>query len=565
MFSFVTFAIIVFRPSSSLNALGAAALLILLNRPRDLFDPSFQLTFLSVLAIVALAWPLIQKLTAIGNWYPTRNAPYPPNCSQWLKSLSEILFWSERDWKSELQRSSHHYRLRKSAAAIWLDRFRLQRALRYIFCAVVISLSVQLMLLPLMVVYFHRVSLSSIVLNICVSALLALLTLIATVALIVQQFSPSLAAPFGAVANSVNSLMVYSVEPFTRLGVDSIRLPEYSSVLSTTYVLYYLPLLFLLVAISRWQPMDRPKHFQPRSRTLVVAATLQVALVAVVVLHPGSGRSADGRLHVEFLDVGQGDSALVIMPDGATMLIDGGGRPNFFQRSDGEASTREQRSIGETVVSEYLWWRGLDRLDYVLATHADADHIDGLNDVVRNFSVRSAIVARTPPNDAEFLRFTETLRLTNTPVTTVGVGDVLSFGPVSAEVLGPVTNADSYGNDDSLVLRINFGERVILLTGDVEKRAEASLVNSGRALKTDVIKVAHHGSRTSSTEAFVNATRPHVAIISVGLTSMFGHPHKEVVERWRAHGAQVLTTGQCGTISVSTDGVDLKLQTYVKC
>jgi competence protein ComEC len=103
------------------------------------------------------------------------------------------------------------------------------------------------------------------------------------------------------------------------------------------------------------------------------------------------------------------------------------------------------------------------------------------------------------------------------------------------------------------------------LTGDVEKRAEASLVNSGRALKTDVIKVAHHGSRTSSTEAFVNATGPSVAIISVGLTSMFGHPHKEVVERWQANSAKVLTTGRCGTITVSTDGKDLSANTYVKC
>jgi competence protein ComEC len=174
-------------------------------------------------------------------------------------------------------------------------------------------------------------------------------------------------------------------------------------------------------------------------------------------------------------------------------------------------------------------------------------------------------VARTPSNDAEFARFAQTLNVTKTPLTIVGVGDVLSFGPVSVDVLAPVMNGDSSGNDDSLVLRVKFGERAILLTGDIEKRAEASLVTSGRALDTDVIKVPHHGSRTSSTEPFVNATRPRIAIISVGLTSMFGHPHKEVVDRWKANGAQVLTTGKCGTISVSTDGKDLKLKTYVEC
>jgi competence protein ComEC len=565
MFTFVTFASVVFRPSSSLNALGGAALLILCCRPRDLFDPSFQLTFLSVLAIISIAWPIIQRLSEIGKWHPTRATPYPPNCSRWLKSFSEILFWSQRAWQEEQKRSTHSYRLTKSSVAVWLDQYRLQTMLRYVFCAVLVSLTVQLMLLPLMVVYFHRLSLSSIVLNICVSALLGLLSLLAGLALILQYLNTSLAVPLIFAANITNSVMVHSVEPFRTLGLDSLRVPEFSASLKAIYFAYYAPLLWLLIRLARWQPLGQLKASNPLNQATLIAAVLQGTLVALVIFHPWSAPPVDGRLRVEFLDVGQGDSALVTMPDGATMLIDGGGRLNFFQASAGQVPTREQRSIGETVVSEYLWWRGLDRVDYVLATHADADHMDGLNDVVRNFSVRSAIVARTPANDAEFTRFTETLKLTNTPVTTVGVGDVLSFGPVSAEVLGPVTNTDSYGNDDSLVLRIKFGERAILLTGDVEKRAEASLVNSGRALKTDVIKVAHHGSRTSSTEAFVNATGPSVAIISVGLTSMFGHPHKEVVERWQANSAKVLTTGRCGTITVSTDGKDLSANTYVKC
>ena len=320
MFTFVTFASVIFRHSSSLNALGAAALLILIFRPRDLFDPSFQLTFLSVLAIVALAWPIIQRLSAIGKWYPTRHAPYPPTCSRWVKSLSEILFWSQREWKTELKRSTHNYRLQKSSVAVWLDRYRLQRALRYVFCAVVISLSVQLVLLPLMVVYFHRVSLAAIVLNIVVGALLALLTLLSAVAVIFQQFSASLALPFVIASNSINSLMVHSVVPFTRIGVDSIRLPDYTSTLRASYFFYYVPLSWLLMSLSRWQPLGRPE-VKPKSISTYGTVLLQLILVGVVVFHPGSAVAGDGRLHVEFLDVGQGDSALVIMPDGTTMLV----------------------------------------------------------------------------------------------------------------------------------------------------------------------------------------------------------------------------------------------------
>ncbi|HJU53183.1 MAG TPA: hypothetical protein VJ715_01380, partial [Pyrinomonadaceae bacterium] len=141
------------------------------------------------------------------------------------------------------------------------------------------------------------------------------------------------------------------------------------------------------------------------------------------------------------------------------------------------------------------------------------------------------------------------------------------FGAVEADVLWPTRAQDSSepsGNNDSLVLRLRYGQRTFLLTGDIERQAEAALVNDPAELRSDVVKVAHHGSKTSSMEAFVKATHPSYAVISVGLDSVFGHPHQEVVERWRASGAQVLTTGQRGTITISTDGTDLKVETLVK-
>jgi competence protein ComEC len=232
------------------------------------------------------------------------------------------------------------------------------------------------------------------------------------------------------------------------------------------------------------------------------------------------------------------------------LLVDGGGN-----------LTEASRRIGETVVSEYLWWRGLSEIDYVLATHADADHIDGLNDVLRNFSVRSALVARTPADDPEFLKFSQTLAQTRTHLETIQAGDTIRFGEVEINVLWPPAGGDTSANNDSVVLRIQFGERSMLLTGDIEKAAEQSIVSS--QLKADVVKVPHHGSKTSSTAAFVSATKPTFAIISVGQQSMFGHPHKEVVERWQSNGATVLTTGNCGTITVATDGKELTLKTFV--
>ena len=118
-------------------------------------------------------------------------------------------------------------------------------------------------------------------------------------------------------------------------------------------------------------------------------------------------------------------------------------------------------------------------------------------------------------------------------------------------------------NNDSVVLRFNFGEKRILFTGDVEKEAELAMLSEGLDLRSDMVKVAHHGSKTSSVEQLVEATRPEIAIISVGRSSIFGHPNKDVVERWRAGGAQVMTTGEKGTISVVTDGRELGMSTFL--
>jgi competence protein ComEC len=549
MFSFAGLAAIVFRQATSLNALGGAALVLLIRSPKEIFDPSFQLTFLSVLAIVALAWPLLSRLSAIGAWYPKRSTPYPPACSQLLKSFCELLFWSEKEWRQELSRSTHKCRLFKTGYATWLERFHLQAGLRYVFGAVLVSASVQLVLLPLLIIYFHRLSFASLILNIIVSVLLAALVTIALLALLASQISPAIAAPLIKCADAINWLMVHSVDPFSRVSWTTLRLPEYSGSLSLVYLLYFLPLLLLVIALAHWQPLalGAQRHCKLH-RYVLPALFVQLLLFAVLLLHPLTRGGADGRLRVDFLDVGQGDSALVTMPDGTTLLVDGGGN-----------TTESTRRIGETVVSEYLWWRGFSDIDYVLATHADADHIDGLNDVLKNFAVRGALVARHPANDPEFATFAQTLVNTKTPLETIQAGDVIHFGNVQVSVLWPPAGGDTSTNNDSIVLRLQFGERSILLTGDIERAAEQSLVNLQRV---DVVKVPHHGSKTSSTVDFVHTTKPQYAIISVGRDSIFGHPHREVVERWHANGATVLTTGHCGTITVTTDGHDLSLKQY---
>jgi len=409
------------------------------------------------------------------------------------------------------------------------------------------------MLLPLMIVYFHRLSLSSLVLNIVVSALLAALVGVALLALLLSTVSASLAAPLFKLTDAIDWAMVHSVDPFSSFGLASLRLPEYSGSAALIYVLYYLPLLFLIVALLHWQPLASRRQRECKlQRYVPLLSFVQLMLLTVLVAHPLSTNRNDGKLRVDFLDVGQGDSALITMPEGTTLLIDGGGN-----------TTDTARRIGETVVSEYLWWRGLSHIDYVLATHADADHIDGLNDVLKNFSVSAALIARRPSDDPEFEKFAQTLTQTGTYSETIQAGDLIRVGDSELSVLWPPANGDTSMNNDSIVLRIQLGERSILLTGDIEQAAERSLLVSQQQLHADVVKVPHHGSKTSSTEGFVLATKPTFAIISVGRNSRFGHPHKDVVDRWRSNGATVLKTGECGTITVSTNGKELNLEAFI--
>jgi competence protein ComEC len=616
MFTVVLLAPLLSRRASSLNALSGVGIALLVWRPSDLLDPSFQLTFVSVLAIVTLAWPLLQKLSEVGSWRPTRETPYPPSCAPWLRSFCESLYWSEHQGQRELERANYSYRLFKSPLAATLERFHLQRLLRYAFGAVLVSAAVQIALLPFLVIYFHRVSFASFLLNIGVSILMGVVAAIAALGLLIAQLSSTLAGPFISAANALNSIMVHSVDPFAKLGAASIRLPEYTGWGWAVYVLYYVPLTMLTVSLWRWRPLSlqesrkqtlrffanplrslrlkrgKRKALTARSakdpqrrakvslsirRTTVLALLAQLLAIAVIVFHPWSEGRPEGKLRIDFLDVGQGDSALVTFPDNTTLLIDGGGRPGPFKTraspedekgTGDEQFERDSRSIGESVVSEYLWWRGLDRIDYILATHADADHIDGLNDVARNFRVRAALVARTPNRDPEYARFAETLSARGIPVRLIGAGDEMIFGNASLSVLWPIASTDqnlSSGNNDSLVLRLRLGNRAILLTGDIEAPAE-SLVGAEilrESFGADIVKVAHHGSKSSSTESFIAATHPIIAVISVGLTSIFGHPNPAVVERWKASGAQVWTTGKSGTITVITNGSELEVRGFV--
>ena len=573
MFTVWYFAYVVFRQANLLNTLALSALILLIWHPSDIFNQSFQLTFMCVLAIVGMSLPLLEKMKEIGNWHPKTENPIPPKAPKWLKTLCETLYWSEKNWQLELSRSVWQCRLFKTPYAEKLEHWKLQKILRYAFETLIVSVIVQAWLIPFAVLYFHRISVVSVLLNVPVGALMAIESLTASIGVLIVQFSEILAAPFIWLTEILNWLILNITIFFIEQDWSSLRIPHYSGEVKAVYFLYFMPILALTFYLLQWSPFSLKPQIQKSKFQIGIAGASFVLLFGIIIFHPFSAPKPDGKLHLDFLDVGQGDSALLTMPTGETLLVDSGGKANFnklyVQRDDEEAELFEPdvQNIGETVVSNFLWGKGYDKVDHLLATHADTDHIQGLTDVARNFSVSSAIVARTPLQDEDFAEFSQTLEKKNIPLLKIKRGDILNFGEVKIEVLFPESDENpnaAWDNNHSIVLRIIYGETKFLLTGDIEKETEKELLQSPELLQANVVKVAHHGSKTSSIQAFIEATKAKLAIIPVGKTSPFRHPHEEVVERWKNSGTQILTTGEKGTISILSDGKTIIFKQFVK-
>ena len=574
MFTILLFSNVIYRSGTLLNSLGFCAFILLVWRPNDLFNPSFQLTFVSVGAIVAFAFPMIEILRNIGSWSPTAETPFPANVPVWLKRFCEMLYWRESVWEFEHKQQIWSAKLFKAPYLKWLEAKNLQTVFAYLFEGVLVSLIVQIWLLPLLIVYFHRVSPSSILLNIWVGFFIALETFSALIAVFFAQFSGLLALPLIKLTEIFNWLLLFIPTIFVSNDLASFRVPVYSGAMKAIYFIYFIPILLATIWLNNWKPFDLNAKFQISNFKLFLQITICFSMVfaALIIFHPFSKPPADGKLRAEFLDVGQGDSIFITFPNGETLLVDGGGKANFSKmlaKNDDENVVFEPdtQNIGETVVSEFLWEKGYSKVDYILATHADTDHIQGLTDIAENFRVRGAFFGRTPPKNAEFTELQSVLTRKKVPSIILSRGDVLTFGDVKIEILYPAADNSSEAvsdNNHSLVLRIVYGAKKILLTGDIEREAENELDQNPAFLQSDIVKVAHHGSRTSSTAEFIRATGAEYAIIPVGRRSMFGHPHEEVVERWKNSGAKIYATGESGTVSISTDGRSLEIQTFIK-
>jgi competence protein ComEC len=411
--------------------------------------------------------------------------------------------------------------------------------LSWIAATVIASLAVEAVLLPVSASVFSRVTGAGLILNLLAVPAMAVVQL-ATMGVAVASEIPLLAYGAGWTAHAAANALVSSADLVSVAPWLTARVPPPGTALVLTY---YAGLLAAIVA----------------SRRLRVAGAV-VWLISLTAIVSGTGlsvtRGTQSRPPLRFtvFDVGQGESML-LEAGGRTMLVDTGGPP-FGGGVD----------IGRRVLAPALWARGVRSIDAMLVTHGDPDHLGGALAVTGDFRPRQiweGIRLPQHPPTQELLGAAARLGI---PVAPLRAGQRLDAGDVRLRVLHPPApdwERRRVRNDDSVVIEVVYGDVALLLTGDIGEEIERAVIPLLTPARIRILKVAHHGSRTSSSAALLDGWRPHIAVISCGRGNRFGHPAPEVLERLESIGATVLRTDLDGQITIETDGRLLRTRTFV--
>jgi competence protein ComEC len=517
------------RERNVLNALGAAALAVLVWSPAALWETSFQMTFLAIVAIGGIAIPLGER-----SFLPYARAAenlddrwadiaLPPPVAQFrtmLRLSCEALTQSFGSWSRSIP-----------SLLIRCILWSLELAL--------IGLVAEMVMVLPMAVYFHRATMFAVPTNMLSVPLVAVLAPVS-----ILTFCASLASPWLAMLPAAaTALLLHAITAIighvSAIHAADLRVPP--------PVWWVAALAVLGWAFCCWAVR--------RSKLWAWCAVAILPLVAVMVLWPETAVATPGIMEITAIDVGQGDSIFVVAPNGETMLVDAGGPVGRITEA---AETTSRFDVGEEVVSPYLWSRRFRRLDVLALSHAHSDHMGGMPAVMRNFRPRELWVS-IDPHSAAFLSLLAEAKDLDVTVRHFHAGDHFDWGGTTLSILAPeapYTNPGDPTNNDSLVMRLQYGRSSVLLEGDAEAPSERAMLANQRITAVTLLKVGHHGSRTSTTQEFFNASAPKDAVISVGTGNTFGHPRYEVIDRIAQARTKLYRTDEFGltTFLLGRDG-----------
>lgn len=390
-----------------------------------------------------------------------------------------------------------------------------------------LTLTAQMGILPIMATAFHRVTFSSLILNYAAIPLVGIIMGFGYIFLSLSLLSGFIGKILSFGLKFLIDLLLASSHLLDWLPHISFRIPAPHMI---TTIGYFLSLALLLI--------------KPRVKGQRLILLLCFFLFfGILISYPFPSLSENFKLTM--IDVGQGESILIEFPGRKKMLVDGGG----IQQGTFD--------IGENVVSPFLWKKGIKKIDYLVLTHAHPDHLNGLVSVARNFGIGEFWEAFSPSDSDNYARFKGLL-----PPSVLQKRKFRASshreGSVTIEVLHPDKKDSPYvrtvHNDQSMVLRISFGQTAFLLTGDIGADAEAEILKSGLDITSQVLKSPHHGSLSSSSEAFLQRVHPRIIIISVGEGNRYGFPHPVVLQRYEQVGAKIYRTDLNGAIEVVSNG-----------
>jgi len=522
---------LLYRGRNMMNAIGAAALGVLIADPHALFGASFQLTFLAVFIIAGIGTPILERTTL----------PYARGL-RLLRAASYDLHVAPEVAQFRLDLRMIAGRLRRFIG----DRFSL--VLPTIFMRVAIGLGelifisalMQAGLALLMAYHFHRATTMGMPANLAVIPLTQVLMPAAAAAVGLGYISATLAKPavwisgiaLEGIAGTVHWLGGSQVAG-TSIADLRVAMPSVAMILTSIAAL---ALAMLAAQILR-------------SRLVAFASVALLFVVAGwIAFVPSRPQLRAGVMEMTAIDVGQGDSILLVTPEGRALLIDAGGLPHWMH-SDFD--------IGEQVVSSYLWNRGIEHLDVVVITHPHADHLGGMPAVMANFHPRELWVSIDKPV-GELAPVVAQAQRAGMDVSVKKDGDTFDYGGVHFHMLAPGRDqitGSMRPNDDCLVFTATFGGTTALLEGDAERPVEERVVEEHP--EAMLLKVAHHGSASATSARLLSTVHPRYAVISVGVRNVYGHPRREVLERLQQAGVKTYRTDAEGAVSFYLDGTSV--------
>jgi len=495
-----------------LNALAVAGALLVAFDPLTVADPAFVLTFGATLAILVVV-PIVTRQTG-----------------------------AERDHEEAGARPA-----RTATSAL---TGAVGRAGASMFAA---SAAAEALLFPVGALAFSRVTFAGLALNFLAIPLMGVAQIAGMAAVPIAIVSPRVAALAGFFAHLGAAGLVASANLVRFAPNLTYRVAPPSAFVVAAYY------ASAVAAWTLWQRRETTTGSREPAWAHALrrgAAAAAVCAATWILIDPRTlvARRGDGRLHITTFDVGQGDAIFVVFPRGSTLLVDAGGL------APGSAF-----DIGDRVVAPVIRDAGFRRIDYLALTHGDPDHIGGALAILREFGPREVWEGIPVPR-------ADTLTLLRLEAQSAGArwanvyaGDHIAIDGVEVVARHPQRaewERQKVRNDDSIVLELRWRDVSVVLTGDIGMPVERAIGSAFAPARLRVVKIPHHGSLTSSSEAFVNALRPQVAIVSAGRSNRFGHPVPDVLQRYRAAGGEVFRTDLDGAVTVVTDGLSLEVHTW---